>query len=91
MVSTGGYSFSNSQVLASKSSFTFDGEAWSSGIVSDLPEGLGWQCLIKLDKDELLAVGGADQQTVPSSSTFFYNGRKDLWTKGPSLSTPRYI
>ena len=75
--------------LPIKSSFTFDGETWMSGIVSDLPEEQAWQCLVKLDEDELLAVGGLNGSFIGSRSTYFYAGRNNMWTKGPSLGVPR--
>ena len=89
MISIGGIDFTQAVPQASKSSFTFDGHTWSSGVVSALPEALGWQCLAKLDEDELLGVGGFDAQLAASNSAFFYNGHKNLWIKGPSLRVPR--
>ena len=90
MVSIGGMDYFKFPVEPVSSSYVFDGQTWSSGVVSDLPEALGWSCLIKLDEDELLAVGGFDGQFVPKSSAYFYDGRKNLWTRGPPLMIPRY-
>ena len=90
LISVGGIDFTQSFPQPSKSSFTFDGHTWSSGVISDLPEAIGWQCLAKIDEDELIGVGGADVQFVASKAVFFYNGKKNIWIMGPSLRVPRY-
>ena len=79
LISVGGIDFTQSFPQPSKSSFTFDGHTWSSGVISDLPEAIGWQCLAKIDEDELIGVGGADVQFVASKAVFFYNGKKNYW------------
>ena len=90
MVSIGGMDFTKTPPQAIKNSFTFDGHTWSSGVVSDLPEAMGMQCLAKLDEDGLLGVGGYDEQFAVTKSTYFYNGKANQWTKGPSLRAQRF-
>jgi len=91
MLRAGGYDYTKQPPLVSKSSFTFDGKTWNTGIVSDLPEARVFQCLVKLDEDNLLAVGGQDEQLGATNTTYFYNGKKNVWTRGPSLGGPRYF
>ena len=91
LVSTGGLGLINSKQTAISTSYTFDGEFWSTGVVSDLPEAVGTHCLIKIDEDELIAVGGTNTQGTILGSSHFYNGKKNQWTKGPTLSETRYL
>lgn len=90
MVTAGGAVFSEQLPQPTKSSFTFDGKTWNSGIVSDLPEARAWHCLVKLDEDTLLAIGGLDEQLGATTTTYFYNRKKNEWTEGPKLNLPRY-
>lgn len=89
MLSIGGLDYTKQPAQPTKSIYTFDGEAWKSGIVSDLPEALAWQCLVKLDDDDLLAVGGFDELYGAGTSTYFYRGSKNVWIKGPSMRVRR--
>ena len=90
MVSIGGMDYTKTPPQATKSSFTFDGHVWSSGVVSDLPEAMGWECMVKLDEDELLGIGGFDEHFKALNSAIFYNGKNNKWTKGPSLRAQRF-
>jgi hypothetical protein len=48
-----------------------------------------WSCIIKLDDDEVLLVGGGVSPAQFLKRTFFYNGEKNEWIIGPTTQNSR--
>ena len=67
---------------------TFDGNAWKSQEIKNLPIFAFEHCIVKINSSTLLSIGGQHGNNY-LSSTFFYNAQFNKWEPGPILRNSR--
>ena len=72
--------------------FTMDGQSF--GQLTELPEGIQFNCLVALWGGELLSVGGSSKEygssfALVSEKAFIYSNSKREWTQVADMITPR--
>jgi hypothetical protein len=81
---TGGHDGTSSLL---KSVESFDGNHWEQGQLPELPNGLDFHCLIKINATTLLLIGGSETTSVSGATakTHFFHTDKKQWSPGPNV------